>query len=263
MDLQLKNKVALVTGASKGLGFAAAQRLALEGCQVIIASRSKENLEHAFEAIKRETGQEVVSFAANVSKREDIQSLFDFVKQKFGKIDILLSNSGGPKPGKFTGFNDEDWYEAMEDCLMSTVRLFRGGIELMKSNEAGGKLLVITTTGAKQPQDNLLLSNTFRAGIHAMVKTLCREIAPLGISVNAVVPGKFMTDRQMSAVNALSKRANLTTEQAIAKRLEQVPLGRMGAPEELANYIAFLCSPLADYISGTALNVDGGYLGSI
>ncbi len=261
MDLALKNKIALVTGASKGLGFAAALRLAKEGCKVIISSRSKANLAEAAEIIKSKTGQTVWSFQADVSKKEDIQLLFDFVKKEVGTLDILLSNSGGPKPGKFDSFTDEIWYEAMDNSLMSTIRLFRGGIEMMK--EKGGKLMVITTSGAKQPQANLILSNTFRAGLHAMIKTLSKEIASLGITVNAIVPGKFMTDRQMGAVNALSKRANISTEEAIAKRLEQVPMGRMGEPEELANYIAFLSSPLADYISGTALNIDGGYLGSI
>jgi len=263
VDLGLKNKTALVTGASKGLGFAAAMRLAKEGCRVLISSRSESNLLAAKEKIKNETGQTVLTFTANVSKKKEVELLFDFVKKEMDTLDILLSNAGGPKPGKFDSFDDEDWYEAMEVSLMSTVRLFRAGIAMMKAKGQGGKLLVITTSGAKQPQENLLLSNTFRAGVHAMVKTLSKEVAALGITVNAVVPGKFMTDRQMSVVNALSKRANISTEQAIAKRLEQVPLGRMGEPAELANYIAFLSSPMADYISGTALNIDGGYLGSI
>ncbi len=263
MNLGLQNKIALVTGASKGLGFAAALRLAKENCKVIISSRSEANLANAVSLIKSETGQTVLSFPADVSKKGDIENLFNFVKKEVGELDILLSNSGGPKPGTFDSFDDEHWHEAMNNSLMSTVRLFRGGIKMMKTKGQGGRLLVITTSGAKQPQPNLLLSNTFRAGIHAMVKTLSKEVASLGITVNAVVPGKFMTDRQMSAVNALSKRANISTEEAIAKRLEQVPLGRMGNPKELANYIAFLSSPLADYVSGTALNIDGGYLGSI
>ncbi len=263
MDLQIKNKVALVTGGSKGLGFGAAQRLAAEGCKVVIASRSEANLLEAAAKIKESTGNTVLTFPADVSKKEDITKLLQFVKEECGQLDILLSNSGGPKSGKFESFSDEMWYSAIENTLMSTIRLFREGLAIMKEQENGGRLLVITTTGAKQPQDNLLLSNTLRAGIHAMIKTLSREIAPFGITVNAVVPGKFMTDRQMGAVKALANRENLSIEAAIDKRLAQVPLNRMGEPKELANYIAFLCSPLADYITGTAMNVDGGYMASI
>lgn len=263
MDLQLKNKIALVTGGSKGLGFGAAQRLAAEGCKVVISSRSTANLAEAAAKIKAATGQTVLTFPADVSKKADISKLLAFVQQECGGLDILLSNSGGPKPGKFESFSDEIWYAAIENTLMSTVRLFREGLAIMKAQGNGGRLMVITTTGAKQPQDNLLLSNTLRAGLHAMIKTLSREIAHLGITVNAIVPGKFMTDRQMSAVKALSNRENISIEAAIEKRLAQVPLKRMGEPTELGNYVAFLCSPLADYISGTALNIDGGYLGSI
>ena len=263
MDLQLNNKITLVTGGSKGLGFGTAQRLASEGCKVVISSRNEVNLVAAAAKIKEITGQTVLTFPADVSKKEDITQLMEFVKSKCGGLDILVSNSGGPKPGKFDSFSDEMWYAAIENTLMSTIRLFREGLAIMREQRRGGRLLVITTTGAKQPQDNLLLSNTLRAGIHALVKTLSREIAATGITVNAVVPGKFMTDRQMSAVKALANRENCSFEEAIEKRLAQVPLNRMGQPNELGSYIAYLCSLHADYITGTAMNIDGGYMASI
>lgn len=263
MSLQLTNKIALVTGASGGLGFATALRLAQEGCKVIISSRSPENLAHAASLIKEETGNIVWTKPADVSKKAAIDSLFEFIQEEFGQIDIVVSNSGGPKVGKFENIPDDWWYQAVDNNFMSTVWLFQRGLAMMKANKTAGRLLVITTTGAKQPQDNLILSNTTRAAVHALVKTLSRDIAQLSITVNAVVPGKFMTDRQMSAVKGLANRENLTIEEAITKRLSQVPIGRMGEPKELANYIAFLCSPQADYITGTAMNIDGGYMSSI
>lgn len=264
MNLQLKNKVALVTGASKGLGYATAHCLAAEGCQVIIAARTEETLIKSADTIKKETGnQSVIPFPTNVGDKTAIKALITFVEEQYGGLDIMVANAGGPKPGKFENIPDEWWYDAIDNNLMSTIRLFRSGLQLIKKKENGGRLIVITTTGAKVPQANLLISNTLRAGIHALVKTLSKEIAHQGITVNAVVPGKFMTDRQMSIVNALANREVISTEAAIAKRLAEVPMNRMGDPKELANYIAFLCSPQADYITGTALNIDGGFLGTI
>ena len=263
MDLLLNNKIALVTGASKGLGYATAQSLASEGCQVIIISRNKTNLEKAAATIKAQTGKQVLFYPADVSKKEAIQGLFKFIQTQYGQLDIVVANSGGPKAGKFEDLPEESWYRAIENNLMGTIRLFKAGINLMKKKENGGRLLVITTTGAKQPQDNLIISNTLRAGIHAMVKTLSREVVSLGITVNAVVPGKFMTNRQMEIANTIAKRENITVEAAIAGRVKPIPMQRMGKPSELADYIAYLCSPKAEYITGTALNIDGGFLGTI
>lgn len=264
MDYDLRGKIALVTGASKGLGYATAYQLALEGCQVIIVARNESNLLKAAKTIEEETNNPVFAFQADVSKKEDIEALTQNIIQKTGGVDIVVANAGGPKPGTFQAIPDDWWYQAIESNLMSTIRLFRNGIELIKKRRKNyGRLLVITTTGAKQPQENLLISNTLRAGVHALVKTLSREIAHLNITVNAVVPGKFMTDRQKSIINDLAKRENISSEAAIEKRLSQVPIKRMGEPNELASYVAFLCSPQANYITGTALNIDGGYLSSI
>jgi len=264
MSLHLKNKVALVTGASKGLGYATAHRLAAEGCIVVIAARNKEALISAAHTIKEETeNPAIIPYATDVANKEELEKLSSFIDKEYGGVDIVVANAGGPKPGKFENIPDEWWYQAIDTNLMSTIRLFRNGLQLMKKKGAGGRLIVITTTGAKVPQANLLISNTLRAGIHALVKTLSKEIAALNITVNAVVPGKFWTDRQRSIVNNIAKKENLTTEATIAKRLSEVPMNRMGEPKELANYIAFLCSSQADYITGTALNIDGGFLATI
>lgn len=264
MSLLVKNKVALVTGASKGLGYATAHRLATEGYKVVIAARNKEALTKAAHTIKEETGNPtIIPYPTNVANKVDIDNLRSFIEEKYGRLDIVVANAGGPKPGKFESIPDEWWYNAINTNLMSTIWLFRNGIQLMKEKNTGGRLIVITTTGAKVPQANLLISNTLRAGIHALVKTLSKEIADQNITVNAVVPGKFMTDRQMSIVNNLAKKENISTAAAIAKRLTEVPMKRMGEPRELANYIAFLCSSKANYITGTALNIDGVFLGSI
>jgi len=249
MKTSLEHKVALVTGASGGLGFATALRLVQEDSEVIIVSRSEENLEKAVASIYKETGKTVKSFAADVSKVEDIERLFGFVKSTYDRLDIVVSNSGGPKLGTFENLTDEDWAAAYNNSLMSTVHLFKNAIPLVKKG-SGGRFVVITTTGAKQPQPNLILSNVMRAGIHALVKTLSAEVA-------------FMTDRQMFAVKKLAERENLSIADAIEKRLIGVSLNRMGEPIELANYIAFLCSNQANYITGTALNIDGGFIKSI
>lgn len=263
MDYQLKDKIALVTGASKGLGYATALQLAKEGCSVIIVARNEITLSQAAKTIEQETNNSIFTFKADVSQKEDIEKLTHTITKQFGGLDIVVANAGGPKPGTFQDISDDWWYEAIESNLMSTIRLFRSGLSLIKKRNNWGRLLVITTTGAKQPQENLLVSNTLRAGIHALVKTLSKEIAHLNITVNAVVPGKFMTARQMNIVSALAKRKAISIEEAINIRLAPVPLKRMGVPSELASYIAYLCSPHADYITGTALNIDGGYLGSI
>ena len=263
MDYNLRDKIALVTGASKGLGYATAYQLAMEGCQVILVARNEINLLKAAKTIEQATNSTVTAFQADVSKKEEIEKLTQSIIQQFGGVDIVVANAGGPKTGIFQEVSDDWWYQAIETNLMSTIRLFRNGIKLIKKRNNWGRLLVITTTGAKQPQENLIISNTLRAGIHALVKTLSKEIAHLNITVNAVVPGKFMTDRQRNIINNIAKKDNISTEAATKKRLIPIPIKRMGEPSELASYIAFLCSPQANYITGTALNIDGGYLGSI
>lgn len=258
MDLGLKGKVALVTAASKGLGKAAALELAREGVSVAICARTEGPLRAAAAEIEKATGSEVLAVVADVSKPEDIERLVQTTADHLGRFDILVTNAGGPPAGYFLDLDDDDWHAAVELTLMSAVRLCRAAIPHMQEN-GGGRIINITSVSVKQPIDNLLLSNALRTGVVGLAKTLSNQFAGDGITVNCVCPGYTRTDRVAQLNAARARELGVPVEEVERQVTANIPLGRLGRPEELAALIAFLASERAGYITGTAIQVDGGY----
>ena len=257
MKLELKDKIALVTAASKGLGYATALGLSREGAKVAMCARTETDIEDAAKRIRDETGGEVLALTADVTLSKDLQRIVSAAVQHFGGLHILVSNSGGPPPGTFETLDEEKWQVALDSTLLSTARLVQAALPHLKS--AGwGRILVITSTSAKQPIPNLLLSNTLRAGIVGLCKTMSQEFAQYKITVNNVAPGSFDTDRLKHLYQRNAEAAGITLEEAKRQMEMKIPLGRLGDPEELANAMVFLASEAASYITGQTIVVDGG-----
>ncbi|HIQ01282.1 MAG TPA: SDR family oxidoreductase [Anaerolineales bacterium] len=257
MDLGLKGKVALVTAASRGLGRAVARQLAEEGAALAICARQADRLEATGAAIRRATGVDVLAVPADVSVPEDVDRLAETTLDRFGRIDILIANAGGPPPGRFLDLTPDDWEAAARLTLMSAVRLCYGVVPLMRTR-GGGSIVAMTSVSVKQPLPNLLLSNSLRLAVIGLVKSMADELAPDGIRVNAVCPGWTRTERVEELLQDRAARSGTTPEEEAAKITAAIPLGRMGTPEELARAVAFLASPAASYITGVSLLVDGG-----
>jgi len=257
--LGLRGKVALVVAASKGLGKAAALELAREGAAVAICARTEATLRATAAEIERATGSEVLAVVADVSHADDVERLVQATVDRFGRLDILVTNAGGPPPGYFLDLGDEPWHAAVELTLMSTVRLCRAAIPHMRKN-GWGRIVNITSVSVKQPMDNLLLSNALRAGVVGLAKTLSNQFASDGVTVNSVCPGWTLTDRVVE-LNATRAREDGVSVREVERQVTaDIPMGRMGQPQELAALIAFLASERAGYITGTAIPVDGGYV---
>jgi 3-oxoacyl-[acyl-carrier protein] reductase len=259
MDFGLEDRVALVTAASKGLGKAAATELAREGAKVVICARTEGPLRAAAAEIEAATGGKVLAVAADVSRAADVTRIVQKTVAHFGRLDVLVTNAGGPPAGYFMELDDDTWQRAFELTLMSTVRLCREAVPHMQKN-GWGRIINITSVSAKQPIDNLLLSNTLRAGIVGLAKTLSAQFAGDGITVNNVCPGWTLTDRVAELLDARAAEEGITPEEAEGQIAADIPMGRMARPEELAALIAFLASERARYITGTSIQVDGGYV---
>jgi len=257
MDLGIRGKTALVTGASSGLGFAAARTLAAEGARVVIVSRSKENIEKAATAIHADSGADVIPLTADLSETAGIADLVERARAAAGPITILVANAGGPPAGRFDELAADRFDVAYRLTLLATVELCRSVLPDMKA--AGwGRIVAITSTSVKQPIDGLLLSNTFRPGLTGFLKTLSREVGGHGITVNSVAPGYTDTERLESLVRKTAKDKGTTGEAVRAEWAAATAMGRIGEPEEIAAAVAWLCSRQAGYISGAVLPVDGG-----
>jgi 3-oxoacyl-[acyl-carrier protein] reductase len=252
MDLKLNNKVALILASSKGLGKAIATSLAAEGARVIISSRNLQELTQTAQEIKNLTGNDVTVIAADVSKAEDVEKLVTQVGNSFGHIDILLNNAGGPLFDKFEHFDDEQWQKAFELNLLSFARLSRLVLPYMKKT-GSGRIINIISGSVKAVLANSVLSTSMRMGVVGMAKLMADEFGPYNITVNNVAPGMILTDR---IKHTLPKDAD--PEEALKERAKNIPLGRIGKPEELANLVTFLASDAASYITGTTIQVDGG-----
>lgn len=258
MDLGLSGKRALVTGASSGLGLAAAVELSREGAEVIISSRSQDKLGQAVQSIKNETGKNVTAIAADITVESDIDKL---IKQS-PAIDILVSNGGGPPPGQFTDKKSADWDNGYQLVLRSAINLTEGVIGGMIERKFG-RLIYITSVGVLQPVDDLIVSNTFRAGVTGLCKTISNNYAKHGITANAVCPGYTATDRLVSLADSRAAEIGSTRDEVLNSFAELIPAGRIGKPEELAYLIAFLAGDTGAYITGSSIAVDGGAVKSL
>lgn len=257
MELGLKGTVAVVAAASQGLGKAVAMQLAREGANLAICSRRPDAIEETASDIRRETGVEVVAVTADVSTPEGPTALVHGAVGRFGRLDILVTNAGGPQPGNFTRQDDEAWHRAFELNLMSAVRLVRAALPYLRQS-GRGRIINMVSTSVKQPVEGLILSNAVRSGVIGLAKTLASELAPDGITINNIAPGRFDTARIRELDQARAHAQGITEEQARQAAITQIPLGRYGRPEEFAYLAAFLASDKAAYITGTTIQIDGG-----
>jgi len=260
MDFGLTGKVALVTAASKGLGRASALALAQEGVRIALAARNQRTLEQTAQEIEQLNGQAVLALPTDLRRPAEIVTLVQQTIATFGGIDILVNNAGGPPPGTFEMLTDDQWEDAFHLTLLSAVRLIRAVLPSMKQRP-GGRIIQIVSSSVKQPIDGLLLSNAIRPGVIGLAKTLSRELAPYHITVNNVCPGRMLTDRLLQLTTVREKLAQGHSEAEALKDLARdIPLQRIGRPEELGALVAFLSSQQAGYITGTTIQVDGGLI---
>lgn len=260
MDIGLTNKNVVVMASSKGLGKATALEFAKEGANVFLTSRNETSLKDTAEDIKKRSGNEKIYYqTCNMSAAEDIENLFHEINQQLGAVDILINNTGGPKAGGFEAVTDEDWHESFEKNLLSYIRTTRAVIPHMKVSQFG-RIINISSSSTKEVIDHLILSNTFRAGMVGLTKSLARELAPYNILINTVGPGRIDTDRLAELDTIAADKQGISTEEMIHKNNRLIPIGRYGKPEEFAKIVVFLASSANTYLTGQSLVVDGGML---
>jgi 3-oxoacyl-[acyl-carrier protein] reductase len=258
VDLGLKGKVAMVAGASRGLGYAVAEALAREGARVSIASRD----EQAIKAAAARIGGDVLAVPVDVRSADAIRRWAAETEQRLGGVDLLFTNSGGPPAGAAISFDDAAWQDAAELLLFSTLRMVRAAVPLMQAR-GGGAILMSTSSSVKEPIPNLGLSTVLRASVAALAKTLAIELAPSKIRVNQIIPGRVDTDRVRQLDQIAATKQGITPEQAKQKSVTAIPLGRYGVTEEFGRVGAFLLSDAASYITGATVQVDGGLIKSV
>lgn len=258
MDLGLKGKVAIVAASSKGLGKATAMALAREGALVTINGRDAGRLEVAARAIRDETGADVLQVVSDLAETEASSELIEETVRRRGGLDVLVCNAGGPPPGNFAAFpEDEPWLAAVNLSLMSTLRMSRAALPHLEAR-GGGSITNIVSISVKQPIPNLILSNTARAGVVGMAKTLATEVADRNIRVNSICPGSILTDRIRSISEQESTKTGEGVDAILKREGDAIPMGRHGTAEEFANVVAFFASPAAGYVTGVTIQVDGG-----
>lgn len=257
MNLGLEDRVALVTGASTGLGRAIAERLAGEGAHVVVNARSADTLASTASRIAHGTNRRIFPFSGDVSSPEFCKAIVDRALSEFGRLDILVANAGGPPPGGVDDFEPAAYREALEVNLMSTVQLTLAALPAMRENR-WGRIIALTSVSVKQPIKGLLLSNTARPGVVGFIKTISQDLAAEGILCNVVAPGYIHTARVESLLAAQAEARGTTREAVLEGITAQIPAGRIGRPSEFANAVAFLASDAASYITGHTLQVDGG-----
>ncbi len=259
MDYGIKGKVALVGGASRGIGRAIAHALAREGARVAICARNLDAVEKTVESLRAATGAEITGFQADLSDGDDVYRVLDGTGSRLGEIDILVTNTGGPRPGKLNDLEGEDWDQAFEMLVRSTIRLVKSVLPSMQERR-WGRIIGITSVSVKEPIPNLLLSNVYRSGITSFFKSVATEVAEFGVTVNTVLPGLTDTERLRSLYEAQAKHQGISTEAMIERVAQTLPRKRLNKPEELAELVAFLASGAASGITGCAIPADGGQL---
>jgi 3-oxoacyl-[acyl-carrier protein] reductase len=263
MDLGLKDKKALITGASRGLGYAIAKTLAAEGCHVAINSRTSEKINASAEALVKNIQGKVFGLAGDVTQANVPEELVQAAAEKLGGLDILVCNAGGPPPGAFESFDEATWQKAIDLSFMSHVRLIKAALPYLRKSKAAS-VLTVTSYSVKQPIPNLVLSNSIRAATVGLTKSLALELGREGIRFNSILPAWTETERVGELMSVRAKTNGTTIEEEIAKQSKESALGRMASPQEFANAAVFLVSPAASYITGVMLTVDGGmYKGTL
>jgi 3-oxoacyl-[acyl-carrier protein] reductase len=262
MDLGLKDKVALVAAGSRGLGRAVAEELAAEGASLILCAREVETLTETAAAIADSSNAHVLAVPADVTVTDDIKRVVDAGNERFGRIDILVTNAGGPPAGRFDQLTREQWERAIRLTLMSAVELTRQVLPGMRERR-WGRILNITSIAVKQPVENLLLSNSMRAGLTGFARTLANEVAAEGVTVNNILPGYTRTERLEELAQMMAGKQGISAAEFRGKWEKEIPMGRLGEPREFAALAAFLVSERASYITGTSIQVDGGWIKSL
>jgi 3-oxoacyl-[acyl-carrier protein] reductase len=262
MDLGLKGRVAVVGGASTGLGKAIAWALAREGARVAICARNRERLERTATALHRVSGREIFPYAADLATEDGPAGFVDAAAKRFGRLDVLVCNAGGPPATSSANTPPDAWMEALELSLLSTIRLAQAALPYMR-RDGWGRIICITSVSVKSPLPGMILSNTARPGVVGFAKTVAEEFAQDGITVNVVCPGYMATDRVTELMETQAARSGKSVEEVTAELVASIPAGRMGDPKELGDLVAFLASERAAYITGTTIQIDGGYVRSL
>ena len=258
MDLGIKNRVALVAGGSMGLGLATALQLAREGARIAICALDDPNLPGAAEKIKKETGAEVFTVPADLTNSEQARNFVKKSVDHFGTLDILINNAGGPPSINFLEIDEDLWYFGFRLNLLSTISMTREAVPIMKEKK-WGRIINMTSIAVKQPIDGLILSNTVRSGVIGFAKSLSNELAPFNITVNSICPGYTLTDRVRNLSKVIAEKEGKTPEEIIKRWEADIPMKRLGTPEEFATLVTYIASEGAGYITGAAIQIDGGW----
>lgn len=258
MDLGIKGKIGVITAASRGLGKEVAISLAREGANLAICARGVEELEKTKREIEERFKVKVLAIPCDVTKSEEVEKFKETVIENFGTVHMLFINAGGPPPGSFFDFKPEDYLKAVKLNLMGAIYVTYSFISYMKEQKYG-RIVASTSITVKQPIKTLILSNVSRTGVVSFIKSLSTEVAPFNITANCVAPGYTMTERVRKLIEDKAKRENKTTEEALKTITRDIPMGRIGDPSEFADVVTFLLSERASYITGTTIQIDGGY----